>query len=157
MRVWWGPGGLPCRLFDYEEIDGAGRCAYLQRWVLLRLPARMAVYLHRFVGSDWSRDYHDHPRRFVSVGLRGRYIEEGPGRPDVEYRAPWCRTFLAEHVHRVRLHPGESCWTLVFVGLVVRPWGFWKPAPTAREPWKRAWVHWREYLGTARADAAKDC
>jgi hypothetical protein len=68
------------RLFEREEMDGDGRCAtYLVRWTLLKLPGKRGIYLHHFVGDDWCLDLHDHPKRFVSIGLLGRYLEETPG------------------------------------------------------------------------------
>lgn len=115
--------------FRREEIDGDGACpTYLYRWTLLRLGRFLAVYLHHFVGNDWSRDMHDHPKRFITIGLKGRYREETPaGSPFTgtklhDYRAPWIRTFPAEHRHRIL---ARDCWTLVIVGPKEREWGFW--------------------------------
>ncbi len=66
-------------LFAYEEVNGRGRCpTYLFRWCLLSLSGRKA-YLHHFVGNDWSNDLHDHPRRFISIGLWGGYTERFVG------------------------------------------------------------------------------
>lgn len=186
------------RLFRLEEISGDGLCpTYLYRWTLLATPW-LKVYLHHFVGDDWARDLHDHPKRFISIGLWGEYIEETPGgrwevvtdadgvmvrvrwsNPDVEgrylwvrhypnepwgqvacereaqrfneerrwpgegldagpsertFRAPWIRTFPADHVHRLR---ARNCWTLVVVGRPQREWGFWLNGQ---------WVAWRTYL-----------
>jgi len=132
------------RLFGpAEEINGARCPTYMYRWQVAQLGA-VKVYVHRFVGDDWSLDLHDHPKRFVSIGLRGRYNEEsGEGRLSLNsalstyrhYRAPWLRTFAAKHCHRIFLTPGEECWTLVFVGPPQRDWGFWHrgPRPTARQ------------------------
>jgi hypothetical protein len=108
---------LLTRLFGApEEINGAHRCpTYLYRWTVLKRGDR-GVYIHRFVGDDWSRDLHDHPKRFISIGLWGAYIEETPlemfgaGNDHFQmlthervYRAPWIRTFPATHIHRLRL------------------------------------------------------
>ena len=164
MLVFPGPGGIASRLLTHEPINGAGRCNYLDRWWIVR-SRHFSIYLHRFAASDWSRDLHDHPRRFLSIGLWGRYFEEtpypasGPGRflPDGritggkltrEFRAPWVRSFPADHIHRIIVNPGETCWTLVIVLRTVRQWGFW--------PFGR-WVHFRDYLASPRADEAKDC
>lgn len=93
-----------------EEINGHNVCpTYLFRWTLLRT-WWFAVYLHHFVGDDWSRDMHDHPKRFLSIGLRGRYVEETP-----EYE-------------------NEDCWTLAVVFKAVRPWGFWHAGQWV--PWR---------------------
>lgn len=134
-------------LFSMEEINGHRRCpTYMYRWCLFRIPW-FAVYLHHFVGDDWSRDRHDHPKRFVSIGLKGRYVEETPIRERV-YTAPWIRTFPATHVHRLRLINDEPCWTLVLVFRPVREWGFWS---------EQTWIHWKRYVGSANADRAKNC
>lgn len=161
------------RLFTLEEINGGNRCpTYLYRWTLFQ-PRRprwlwrgFGIYLHHFVGDDWSRDLHDHPKRFISIGLWGRYIEETPhlefyydGKPhahlppsrlvsqDRLYVAPWVRTFPATHVHRLRLVDGQDCWTLVIVLRAVREWGFWHDG---------YWIHWKDYVrGSASAIADK--
>ena len=107
------------------------------------------IYLHKFLASDWSRDLHDHPKRFVSIGLWGGYVEERlvrhpyhhlgdsrSWRDRRQYKAPWIRTFPANHIHRVRVTP-KGCWTLVLVGGTTREWGFWVT------PFK--WMHNRPY------------
>jgi hypothetical protein len=130
-----------------EEINGRGLCpTYLYRRTLLRLPW-FAIYLHHFVGDDWSRDLHDHPKRFISLGLKGRYIEDIPN-GSREYRAPWLRTFPAQHIHRLRLIDGKPCWTLVFVLRPVREWGFWHMGK---------WIHWREYVKSDESKKMKSC
>lgn len=116
-----------------EEINGHNRCpTYLYRWTTLRT-RWFKVYLHKFVGDDWSLDLHDHPKRFVSVGLWGSYLETtqyefGSGGDDCKlskrWRAPWIRTFPATHRHRIST-PWGVCWTLVIVGQIQRDWGFW--------------------------------
>ncbi len=137
------------RFFKLEEINGGHVCpTYLYRWTLFRCKW-FAIYLHNFVGDDWSTDMHDHPKRFVSIGLWGHYIEETPSNPTGrKFTAPWCRSFPAEHVHRLRLIDGKPCWTLVTVFSASRPWGFWNAGK---------WIHWRTYVGSADAQAAKSC
>lgn len=136
------------RLFGIaEEINGHEICpTYLYRWTLFG-PRNCKVYLHHFVGDDWSRDLHDHPKRFISIGLWGSYIEETPS-GERHYRAPWIRTFPAEHVHRLRLGPHRDCWTLVIVLKAVRLWGFWHNGQ---------WIYWRDYVGSEQAERRKSC
>lgn len=114
-----------------EEINGGHRCpTYLFRWTLLRMPWGK-IYLHKFVGDDWSLDLHDHPKRFISIGLWGRYREETDDRyqPHKLFMAPWVRSFPAVHRHRISLcDDRKPCWTLVFVGKTEREWGFWHNA-----------------------------
>ena len=131
------------RVFRFEIIDGHGAVAlYLHRWRLLSLGGGRAVYLHHFLGSDWSRDLHDHPKPFVSIGLRGGYVEETFNPVQLvtkrrQWRAPWIRRFPAWHVHRLRITRARPTWTLVYVGKAVRDWGFWTPA---------GWVEWSVYV-----------
>lgn len=133
--------------FSLEEINGHNVCpTYLYRWTLARLPW-FSVYLHHFVGDDWSRDMHDHPKRFISIGLWGRYVEETP-RGETRYYAPWLRTFPAEHIHRIRLPEGATCWTLVIVLKATRPWGFWSGGK---------WIPWRQYVVSSEASERKSC
>ena len=132
-----------------EQINGAHRCpTYLYRWFLLRTQW-FKVYLHHFVADDWSRDLHDHPKRFISIGLRGWYIEETPSGEQI-YRAPWIRSFPAEHIHRLRV-PSKSCWTLVIVLRGTREWGFWHFG---------RFIPWRSYVkgpDSAIADKMRAC
>lgn len=144
------------RLFRREEMDGDGRCpTYLVRWTLLKLWGGRSVYLHKFVGDDWSRDLHDHPKRFVSIGLWGHYAEWTPPHGDQWYQgveiwnAPWFRTFPAEHIHRITgPTPQQPCWTLVLVLKSTRRWGFWHAGK---------FIGWREYVGSETASEMKSC
>lgn len=135
------------RIFNLEEINGDGLCpTYLYRWTLL-VTRWFKVYLHHFVGEDWTKDMHDHPKRFVTIGLRGSYIEETPGGERL-WRAPWIRSFPATHVHRLRMVNGGECRTLVIVFKTVRQWGFWH---------KGRWIHWRRYVDSETAVQQKAC
>lgn len=135
------------RLFRLEEINGGERCpTYLYRWTILAT-RWFSVYLHRFVNEDWSLDMHDHPKRFISIGLTGSYVEETPA-GERTYRSPWIRSFPATHIHRTRLLDGKPCTTLVIVLRVVRPWGFWHMGQ---------WIHWRAYVDGETASKMKAC
>ena len=154
---------LLTRLFgDPEEINGGNRCpTYMYRWTIAKWRGR-GIYLHHFVADDWSLDLHDHPKRFISIGLKGGYIELTPGYDptdrtcdrQVVYMAPWIRSFPAEHIHRLemfRSHPtGEirDCWTLVIVLKPVRSWGFWHLGK---------FIPWREYVKSETAKEMKAC
>lgn len=145
------------KAFTHEEINGGDRCpTYLHRWTLLKIGKNASVYLHHFVGDDWSRDLHDHPKRFISIGLWGWYIEQTPCPMSVTcdcqqktYRAPWIRTFPAEHIHRITT-PSKNCWTLVIVLKSTREWGFWHMGK---------FMPWRDYVSgkDGIADKRKAC
>jgi hypothetical protein len=133
------------RFFILEEINGGERCpTYLYKWILVS--TRWAkIYLHKFVADDWSLDLHDHPKRFITIGLRGQYREFTASESKV-YRAPWIRSFPAEHAHRLTKIDDKPCWTLAIVLKATRPWGFWHESK---------WIHWREYVGSKAADKMK--
>ena len=143
------------RVFQLEEMTGDGLCpVYLRRWTLLKLWSGMGLYLHHFLSDDWSFDFHDHPKRFISIGLWGEYLEHTPTRDPARpitarlFSAPWIRTFPARHIHRIVLVGGRPCWTLVFVLRTQRDWGFWCGGK---------WVKWSTYVPSARAKEMKAC
>ena len=126
---------------------------YLQRWTLAAFRNGAGAYLQRFVGSDCNRDLHDHPKRFVSIGLWGSYIEETPApagsRGRRTFRAPWVRTFPAEHIHRILLpEGGGECWTLVIVLPATQEWGFYT---------RGGWIRWTDYTAARRNRLNRDC
>lgn len=140
--------GMVNKLFTIEELNGDKLCpTYMYRMVLAKFPNERRVYLHAFVGDDWTRDCHDHPKTFWSIGLWGKYTEEifkdGLKVSEREYRAPWIRRFPAEHQHRIRCD--KLAVTLVITGATHRKWGFWKEG---------VWIPYEEYLtehGSSRA------
>lgn len=121
------------RLLTFEEINGHGVCStYLYRWTLLSTPL-FKIYLHHFVGDDWAIDPHDHPKNFLSIGLRGEYLEEVYRKDEKgdtylherkRWYAPWLRRFPANHIHRIEAHDTGGAWTICIVGRRVRNWGF---------------------------------
>ena len=141
------------RLFSVDEVNGGYDCpTYLYRWRLLKI-GWLGIYLQHFVGDDWSLDLHDHPRRFISFGLWGRYLEETP-HGSRWYVAPWIRTFPAKHIHRI-IQP-KHCWTLAFCLKIVRKWGFWHRFDDG----SYRLILWRDFVnGSARdiAERMKNC
>lgn len=137
---------MKTRFFKYEAINGRGVCpTYLHRWTLLSVFG-FKIYLHHFVGDDWALDPHDHPKNFISIGLRGEYFEDTyrvfPNAPEhdscqrILWRAPWIRRFRANHTHRIQMTERcKSCWTIAIVGRAVSPWGFWYLTPAGSREW----------------------
>jgi hypothetical protein len=148
-----------------EEINGAERCpTYLFRWTVAKWRGR-GIYIHHFVGDDWSLDLHDHPKRFVSIGLKGWYVEYTPnsnivglGEQFAIFNAPWVRSFPAEHIHRLKMFRSggtngtpeiiHGCWTLVIVCKPTRSWGFWHLG---------SFIPWKEYVESDTATEMKAC
>ena len=113
-------------------INNCNGGKYLTRWMLWLPNPFFNIYLHKFwAGDDRSYGPHDHPWSFLSIILRGFYIERIYG-PDGEYKADlrgWLSTRFrsAETLHAVVLPPGRTAWSLVVTFRRRRPWGFYTP------------------------------
>jgi len=149
------------KIFKLEHIDGFGRCdrPYLIRFIVFSTKI-LSMYFHKFCGNDWTKEPHDHPKWFVSVGLKGRYIEEvynkeGLLLDEIEHKAPWIRYFQPEHIHRVKMFDdGKPCYTLVFVGRKIREWGFYYRPSRGICP---LWVKWDKYVHGHYSFGKEDC
>lgn len=132
------------------------------RWFLFRskndrLPR---LYLHKFLRPDDDRAPHDHPWWFVSILLKGSYIEhrwvdgvESVHRrraPSIAYRPlsthhrvmlddEWYDTgIVSRRSGKVLGQRFKPVWTIILTGPDVRKWGFWC---------KETFVPWREFDG----------
>jgi hypothetical protein len=112
---------------------------YLLRWYVIPRNPWLNVYLHQFLHDDEDRALHDHPWWFVSVMLKGAYVEVVQNTAINRY-APSIAFRRSTHAHRVVLPRDEfgpvPCWTLVITGRVTRDWGFHCP---------QGWRHWKEF------------
>lgn len=133
-----------------KTFHGADGSPYLTRTELLRLPFGFRLYRHRFHRADEGEEFHDHPWGFVTLVLKGGYVErylvkDGGGRTERErvmgpgrfgYRP---RT----HIHRVDRLLGSDVVTLVLTGPKTGEWGFWRKVPHQS---LYEFVHWRVFL-----------
>lgn len=129
-----------------HQIIGRPDDPYLLRWYVIPRNRFINVYLHKFMRSDVDT-LHDHPWWFVSLILRGGYVEVSETRftrkmaalcrtSVFDVRSPFWRRCIAyrpaTYRHQVKL-PIENgveqpCWTLIITGRNTRTWGFWCPA-----------------------------
>ena len=92
-----------------------------------------SVKVHNILLSDYDCQ-HDHPWSFVTLLLKGGYVEYTPtgskvyGPGSMLYRS-------AKYVHRLEIH--QPVWSLVITFKKVREWGFITPG---------GWVKWFRYL-----------
>lgn len=132
---------------------------YMSRWILIHPGG--TIRLHNIRQADQDHDLHDHPWDFVSIILRGGYIEEVPknrldragqgGTEYITYEPGDVNMVSAEDSHRIDLvfdrkldplDPGEDgVWTLVFSGNYKRGWGFWSR-------YSGQFIPWREYVNS---------
>ena len=113
-----------------EDIDNPGD-VYLSRLMLVRTRL-FGIYFHVIRRPDWSRCQHDHPWPFITIILRGGYVEKvgehhffrHPGY--VGFRP---RSFEHSITH---LLTERSC-SLVLRGPNRETWGF--RTPDGKIPW----------------------
>ncbi len=114
------------------HLDG-----YMNRYFLIPETRFGAVRIHEILSSDDDRAYHDHPFWFVSIILKGKYMEFTPDYQDgiycgdkIEVRRAGSIAFRrASDWHRLELFPGlggksTPVWTLFICGPRKRKWGF---------------------------------
>lgn len=143
-------------LLQTERIPKTGP-VYMKRLVIFRTPL-FGMQLQRLYRADADRDLHDHPRVFLSVLLRGTYIEQyarGVYRDHHLYTLGRVRLgglpkFLGvvrynwmplDKAHRIdtlhRRKDSGPVWSLLFVGPRHRVWGFYTDD---------GFVPWQEYV-----------
>ena len=117
-------------------VIGDPQRPYMLRWHILKSRHFPRVYLHKFLRSDDDRAPHDHPWWFISILLKGEYVEHRwygtQDEPDESLlrSAPSIAFRPLSTKHRVELLGGadcgvQTCWTLIITGSPVRKWGFW--------------------------------
>jgi hypothetical protein len=119
---------------------------FLERWGLVHDRVG-GFYVHRIDGPDPGLDLHDHPWSFVTIVLRGGYIDlqahihaDGQHHDERMTRFVWGHRhdrygyLVGPRIHRMPLdvahrimsaRPGT--WTLVLRGPTRRVWGFYPP------------------------------
>jgi hypothetical protein len=120
--------GSSWRLLLNENI-GSPECPLMRRWAV-QTPVG-GLRLHHFLRGDLDRELHDHPWWFLTLVLRGGYVDVSSSGEDV-LRPGSVRFRPAGHAHRVET---AGCWTLVLSGPVRRLWGFY--AAEGWVPWHR--------------------
>lgn len=149
-RSWWG-------LWRRLDLIGPDGEPFLRRRGLDGQRLRLGgVLLHRIDAPDPGLDLHDHPWAFLSVVLRGGYIEEWAETRHAcqRWATPQVRRWRRWSIHRMPLtvahritavEPGTV--TLVVRGRHRRRWGFYLPG---------GWIDWEEYPYDERRPVAVD-
>lgn len=140
------------------NYDGDGN--YLTRWRLFSTPWG-GLYLHRMDGPDPRTTLHDHPWRFLSLVLRGGYVERrlDPVTMNVNER------HRVRRFNRMGLHDAHAIvrllkvptWTLLLVGPRRRTWGYLEPETSInsqRTVRRWAWTEFDKHPHAAEFDAA---
>jgi hypothetical protein len=166
MRAWLRAAAVRfLRWACVTETIGQEECPMMLRWEFLRLGKKpwLKAMIHYFPPNVTDRDPHDHPRSFLTLILRGGYLNtefvklDPP--LDLAYgirqnymsefewmSAGMVRFRRAEHLHLTETGDAGA-WTLVVMGPEKRDWGF---VAAGR------WWAWRPYVerfgGVVRCD-----
>lgn len=105
----------------WNEPLGRPECPYMRRWVFNF--GLFSVRFHKWIRSDDKSHFHNHPWSFLTIVLRGSYIDVTPVRKD-ELTAGSMRWRKAGHLHYVDVPVGGAL-TLLFCGPKVQNWGYW--------------------------------
>lgn len=127
-----------------SRVIGDEANPYMLRWHIFRIGNLPRVFVHKFLRSDYDRALHNHPWWFISIIIKGQYLEHMPNGDTVLRKAGSVVRRGLEHSHRIELIkdccnvPGalvpmlfpireQPCWTLFITGPDVRRWGFFCP------------------------------
>lgn len=139
---------------------------YLKRWYVIPRNRKLNIYIHQFLWDDDDRALHDHPWWFVTLILKGGYIEETRSRDGkiklmvrtsvFNIKSPFWKRCVAYRParwrHRVILpHLNDGlgrvpCWTLIITGPNNRKWGFWcEPRKLRNRSNESKFIPWDEF------------
>ncbi len=135
------------KLFRRMDLHD-GESLYMRRWSL-SLPFGWTLKLHHIMRPDGDACQHDHPWWFITLILRGGYVEEvGEEKRVQRMRVGRIGYRPALYRHKITELPTGSAWTLVLAGPRVRDWGFhspdgrftpWQPFVNSERWVRRAW------------------
>lgn len=133
-------------LTPYTHLYHADGSAYMRRYWLFQ-SRFLSIRLHEICTHDFDPHMHDHPWPFVSLLMRGGYLELRPvsrnpcfdGNTEADYitiRVPGTIVFRrATDRHRIASVLPRT-WSLFVTGPIAHWWGFYTPAGK---------VHWELY------------
>lgn len=110
---------------------------FLTRLHLIKTPW-FALCLHWIHKADSEPYEHDHPVSFLSLILRGGYLEKRSG---AFQQRLWFNYIRATDTHTI-LDVCPHTLTLCLMGPKVREWGYHTP---------KGWICWKDYYAAVRA------
>lgn len=146
MRRYWL---VPYTKSGSERDIGCGFVSWSKRPITRLIQYfGIAIRIHHILRSDDDRAFHDHPWPYLTIILRGGYIEHTPifnksglycGVKSTIRRPGSILFRSAKSWHRLEVIPGADCWTLFCTGKYVQTWGF-LTSPEFK-------TNYRKYLG----------
>lgn len=138
------------------NLDGDG--IYLTRWRIVQTPW-FGLMLHRMDGPDSRNTLHDHPWGFLSLILKGGYIERRLNpltMSDVRerHRIRWVNRVRASDAHAIVELLRVPTWTLLVTGPRKRTWGYWERAYDGNSDSRWIWSRFDRHSHDREIDRA---
>jgi hypothetical protein len=108
------------KLITWGENLGRVECPYIKRWVFNF--HFFSIRIHHWLHSDDARHFHDHPWWYLTLVLKGGYVDSSPDGLDI-LKMGSIRFRKATHKHSVLIF--DPSWTILLTGPKKRVWGFW--------------------------------
>lgn len=104
-----------------EKLGRVEECPYLTRWCFIT--PLFSIRLHKWLGPDDDRHFHNHPWNFIIFVLKGSYLDITKN--GVQYMKRFSLTYRSyKHSHTVE-PLDKPTWTLILTGPKINNWGFW--------------------------------
>lgn len=127
-----------------RHADGS---LYMGRYALFE-SKYLSARVHHIATEDHDDVPHDHPWNFISIVLRGGYVER-LGLLDeaaIARREGSIAHRKAKDAHRIT-YVAPDTWTLFIYGRFQHDWGFYTP---------EGWVQWRTFLDSGKSTMSKE-
>lgn len=112
------------KIFLVKEIVSKTGILVFRRWRLIST-SKFSIFFHQIYESDADRHCHNHRWNFLSLILKGGYLEEEPSRAFKLHRAGTINIRSHDQFHKLIL-TSKPTWTLVITGPTITPsWGYW--------------------------------
>ena len=116
-----------------DKRPGCSKLSFIKRPIarLIQL-AGIGIRLHHILRSDDARAFHDHPWSFLTIILKGSYVEVTPmfesgiyiGDKRTVRKAGDFYFRRAKDWHRLEIESDKTVWTLFIVFKKTQEWGF---------------------------------
>lgn len=114
---------LDTYLFHYDEIVHPYETdVYMRRWRIFYNKKIGGLRVHNIIKGDSDRHLHDHPFSFLSLIIKGGYVEQYGNKSIAHTRWAFIRR-AAKSFHRIK-QVQEDTWSVVLHGPVTNDWGF---------------------------------
>lgn len=128
--------------FNFKEIGWEEIGEKFTRYVLLKTKW-FSIYVHQLWAPSWHPECHDHPWWFLTLLLKGGYLEKVNGKNF--HRHPGMVLYRPGSFSHNVITPYGVSWSLIIAGPKSRDWGF-RPCDRQGES-----IPWDEYRETYHA------